>query len=117
MDIINLLPYGILLFALVVSCFRKNCKIRKTLLAMLFLVFGVFCVAMGGWWGFAYFVLLAGVIQDSGAGTYALLVIFCFLNMLLQWIWSICDAEAPVILQSLLSAYGGLLIFVNADEA
>lgn len=116
MDTINILPYGVLLFAVLVSFFRKGRKIGNNLLALLFLVFGVFCAVKSGWWGFGYFVLLAGVVQENGPRTYALVVGFCFFNMLFQWIWGIFGWN-PVVWQTITSAYGGLLIFACADVA
>lgn len=114
MDNVNILPYGILLFAVLVSFFRKGCKIGNNILAVLFLAFAIFCAAESGWWGFIYFVLMAGIVQEYGSRTYALMVIFCFVNMLFQWIWGIFDAD-PVVWQSVTSAYGGLMVFANAD--
>ena len=113
---INILPYGILLFAVLVSFFRKGRKIGNNLLAVLFLAFGVFCAVKSGWWGFGYFVLLAGLVQENGPRTYALVAGFCFINMLFQWIWGIFDWN-PVVWQTITSAYGGLLIFACADVA
>lgn len=116
MDTINILPYGILLFAVLVSFFRKGRKIGNNLLAVLFLAFAVFCAAESGWWGLVYFILLAGLVQENGPRTYALVAGFCFINMLFQWIWGIFGWN-PLVWQTITSAYGGLLIFACADVA
>lgn len=113
---INILPYGILLFAVLVSFFRKGRKIGNNLLAVLFLAFGVFCAVKSGWWGLVYFLLLAGLVQENGPRTYALVAGFCFFNMLFQWIWGIFGWN-PLVWQTIASAYGGLLIFACADVA
>ena len=63
--ICDMLPYGILLLAAVISLFLKGSIVNK-IMTILVLAAGVFCVcAESGWWRFG-FILATGLICRCG---------------------------------------------------
>ena len=61
----NMLPYGILLLAAVISLFLRGSIVNK-IMTILVLVAGIFCVcADSGWWRFG-FILATGFICRCG---------------------------------------------------
>ena len=57
MDILNLLPYGVLLLAAVITFFIKGDIVNKVLAIAVFIV-GMFCIsAESGWWRMGFVVI------------------------------------------------------------
>lgn len=121
---INLLPYGLLLVAAVISLFIKKGDIVNKILAFVVFGAGMFCVyAESGWWRFG-FILLAGLVCTAerrgfsnaiGAYTSLIMGVAFMAEITIKWVIADLFGWNPFWWMTIPAAIFCITIICNAD--